>query len=124
MKRFLAALALVGLSLSALPSQGKEHRFNKKIDLSPLQQELTAAGFKVQDVSCYGTSCVLRLDDAEKKDPSSIIAAHVAGAAQMKKRGELAALRALVQKWKAGTITPAEKDDLILRFIALQLPSE
>lgn len=124
MKRSLAVLAVACLALSALPSQAKEHRFNKKVDLSSLQQELVAAGFKVQDLSCYGSACVLRLDDAEGKNPSSIIAAHAADAAQNRRRSELAALRALVQKWKAGTITPAEKDDLILRFIALQLPSE
>lgn len=34
---------------------------------------------------------------------------------------ELAALKALVVKWKAGTITASEKDDLIKRFIVLQL---
>jgi hypothetical protein len=109
--------------LAAVSASAKEHRFDKKIEPFALQQELKAAGFQVRDISCLGTACILRLEDSERKNPKSVIDAHKWEDPQEKRKRELDALRALRDKWKAGTITPAEKDELLRRFIELHLPA-
>lgn len=104
-------------------SAAREHQFTKRISPSLLKKELISNGFKVKVIDCIATACTLVLDDDETRNPKPIIDAHVFIDLRAKDRQELAAIKALTAKWRAGTITPAEKDDLILRFIERSVSS-
>lgn len=118
---FLVALLAVA---TALPAGAAEFRFKKKVDVGALHAQLAAAGFAVKGVTCRELDCVATFADSETRDPSSIVSSHRWEDPLANRRAELAALRNLVAKWKAGTISPAEKDDLILRFIVLKMPAD
>lgn len=51
--------------------------FTRKTNPTQLSRELKAAGFAVNSVECNRSSCLVRLADGERKNPSAMIAAHV-----------------------------------------------
>jgi hypothetical protein len=116
MTRTLLLLLLLPAMLSA-----REVHFNKLINPHILLSELKAAGFLFtpNNIICQGTKCILYLDDREAKDPSAIIAAHVYVDLRTQEKVRRDAIVALIKKWKAGTITAQEKDQLILDFLVL-----
>lgn len=122
MRYLFACLILSVLPISA--AAAKEYRFVKTIDPAALQTELVAAGFKVRHITCVAESCAISLEDSEAKSPKKIVDSYVFINSSLRRRQDLAELRALAEKWKAGTITPSEKDQLILRFILRGLPED
>lgn len=106
-----ALLAALFLVLQA-QAQAAETKFNKQVNPGKLRKELEAASFKVENLRCDGTACTLVLAAAEKKNPDSVIAAHVFVDREQRRD----ALRALIKKWRAGGLSAAEKDDMLIRL--------
>ena len=119
MKIILTGLILV---LLANPVFSKEFVFVKKVNPDKLQAELLAAGFKVSYITVTGEDKgVIAMDNSETKNPQSIIDAHVYIDLVAKLEINRVRMIVLAKKWIAGTITAAEKDELIKRFIISSL---
>lgn len=107
----LATLLVVMMEAQAL---GAVVKFDKQVNPGKLRKELEAASFQVENLRCDGTACTLILAGAEKKNPAAIIAAHVFPDFDRERRRD--DLRALIKKWRTTGLTPAEKDDLLIRL--------
>lgn len=114
-------LLFMALACMTPPGHARDFKFNKKVDLSQLQDELVKAGFKVHYIQCSRNDCVVRMPDQERKNPGPIIERHQYVDREQARRRERAELLALYAKWVAGTIPPQEKDELLRRLAALQL---
>ena len=104
------AVLLVGAGVSA---SAREFRFRNRVDSEALHEKLVGAGFKITSIECYMEKCTIVMPDTEKKDPALVIEAYVAAESYGTYKKKLAALRALYEKWSAGTITNEEKERLI-----------
>jgi len=122
MKKIIYAVFVV-LALSMFSVAG-EYKFVKKVDMAKLQTELTAAGFKVLYINGDGLHNVITFDKTEVKNPQAIIDAHVFVDVAAKLDANDARMIVLAKKWVIGTITDAEKDELIKRFIISHLIPE
>lgn len=108
-------------SSQAAPATTREVRFKKKINAGILQAELRKAGFSVNYIQCSTDNCTIVMPVAETKDPLPIVQKHIYTDLTEARKKKYAALGALYDKWEAGTITSAEKDDLIRQAIGLML---
>lgn len=110
----MKSIVAAGVLLTAIPAWSG-YKFRKDVEPGTLQEELKAAGFKVSHITCINQDCEIIWSGAETKNPSALIAAHVnprtARATRTKRMRELA------EKWKADTITSAEKDELLKTLI-------
>lgn len=115
-----ALMALVFCPLA----YGREVKFQKTVDPGALQHQLRAAGFLVDYIQCSRDNCKIVMPDKEKKDPLDLVAkyTYVSPAEAQIKR--LEAMRALFRRWEAGTITPAEKDELLKMLVRAYLGIE
>lgn len=125
MKFFLMG---VFLTMAPLFASARTISIKKKVNVGLLHEELKAAGYLVENVGWdeRTTTGWINLNAKEKKDPSSIVTAHV-----YVSREELLArkqksidsiwvsIKKLEAKLKAGSISSQEKDALIINLIAL-----
>jgi hypothetical protein len=100
---------------------GREVKFEKKVDAGALQAQLIAAGFRVSYIECSINRCKITMPDSEKKDPLSEVRKYVFVDAREMREKKLATLRALYDKWETGTISNAEKDELIKNTLGIVL---
>ena len=112
------------IMLGAANVQARVHTYASKGDPAGVEKTLRAAGFSVIRTECNATSCNLYMPDSETKDPAPTIAAFAAvdQAALMATARNQAI--ALAKKLKAGTISDAEKDALLLRLCFLLLSQD
>lgn len=113
MKSMIAAFLL-----TAFPAQASRTTdYSKQCSAPALTAELRAAGFSVDSVVGAGDRCVVSLADAEKKDPSPIVKAHVYASPRQLVENErkvtAVELAALETKLDDGTITPTETRRLL-----------
>jgi len=101
------------------------YKFKKRVTPHLLQQQLVAAGYNVSPelgIACSDDNCAIYWGaGGEAKDPRSVIDAHVYQDRSALGAQEREALKALALKWKAGTITILEKEDLLKRLVLLLL---
>lgn len=107
-------LTAVLVAMTGIQSFGAVVKFDKQVNPGKLRKELEAAAFQVENLRCAGTACTLVLAGTEKKNPAVIIAAHVIPDADLDRRRD--DLRGLIKKWRTTGLTPAEKDDLLIRL--------
>lgn len=100
------------LALSA-PGFAREVRFEKRVDSGELEKRIVAAGLTVNSISCVDQACVIDLPDAEKQDPLPIVQAYQYADPANLAASRRARLRQLADRWDAGAITAAEKDELL-----------
>lgn len=115
---------LISLSLMVPASQSafaREVKFDKKVDPAALQMQLINAGFKISYIECSVSRCKITMPDSEKKDPIPEIRKYVHVDSLEARERKLVAMRALYEKWEAGTILNEEKDQLIRSSIGLVL---
>ena len=123
-------MRLIGLAcLFALAygtASARTVEFHKKVNVSVLHTELAQAGFKVTGVGYDDRTSRgwVTLDDSEKKDPLPLVKSHVyvsheqlLAARREKTARLLSSVKQLEGKLASGTITPAEKDELLLKLI-------
>lgn len=112
-------------ALLFLPSLTWGYTYSKdKVDLTALEKQLRAAGFAVEYSRCSGPNCETIFAPEESKDPSTIIENYVYVDPAIAVNAARAQAVALAKKLKAGTITAAEKDALLLRLCFLLLSQE
>lgn len=92
--------------------------FTKKINPDVFQSQLISAGFNVDHISCSGDHCWIAWGSGgEKKDPTPIITAHVYADPIVEDKKDREQISLLGAKLKAGTITPQEKDQILLLML-------
>ena len=119
MRKITLALSLVSFASVAFASP---YPFDKRVNLDILQQELKDGGFNVDHIRCSGTKCTIFWGaGGEAKNPAAIINNHQYIDLEKQRAEQRDSMRALADKWRQGTITPAEKDELLLKFILFYL---
>ncbi len=111
-----ALLLLLCLTITTVSSEAREHRFKKKIVPHKLHAELRAGGFAIERIECFGQEfddCRAIFPDAEKKDPTSVIQAHVYEDLRAERLASRNEAILLVKKLKAQDIANAERDRLL-----------
>ena len=98
-----------------------EYPFVKKVNTDRLQTELTSNGFNVLYIYGDGIKNVIVFDALESKNPQAIIDAHIYIDFKARLEANKTRMIVLAKKWVVGTITLAEKDELIKRFIISSL---
>jgi len=102
-----------------------EYRTTKRVNSDKLTQELIASNFNLAFmVTRRGETTIYWGSGGEMKDPSSLIEAHHYEDPFRKRAQGRAEMRVLAMKWIGGTITSAEKDQLlkmtVLRYLGLE----
>lgn len=106
---FVAGLLL----LSSQFLHAREVRFEKTVDAGVLQQELIAAGLKVDWIQCSVKKCTIVMPDSEKKDPMPVVKNHIYIDPVIVRNQQLESMRILLKKWQEKKISSEEKDDLL-----------
>ena len=96
-------------------------RFKKKVDAGALQAQLVSAGFAIDFIECSVDNCTIHMPPTETKDPLPIVEKYVYVDPREAHQKKLTAMKALYDKWQAGTITNDEKDQLLKQLVALVL---
>lgn len=117
MRTFLFIPLLVATSIV----QARDFNFTKKVEAGTLQKELEAAGFNVGYIQCAGDRCRIHMPDSEKKNPTSVVNAHVYVNPFKRAEGRRAEAKALARKLREKNISPEEKDLLLVRLSELVL---
>lgn len=89
----------------------------KPVNIDRLADELEAAGCVLTADRAYTIEGVTTINTVNVCDVAVVIAAHVYVDPQLARTR----LRFLARKWRLGTITPAEKDELIKAWILRML---
>lgn len=98
-----------------------EYTFRRQVDPGALQAQLVAAGFAVNYVDCKDGRCTIHLKAGETKDPMPIVKKYVYVDAEVARQKKIDAIKALYAKLKDGTISPQDKDSLLMQLTALVL---
>lgn len=109
-------LAMLFLAMASSASAA-EFTYAKRTNANELIKELVAAGFAVDYVSAKADSTKIVLSDGELKDPGGVVSAHTYTDPQTTSATRMARIKALAWKLKNGTITAAERDELLLKFL-------
>ncbi|MFC1679446.1 hypothetical protein ACFL2T_04475 [Elusimicrobiota bacterium] len=113
MRIFLFLLLVTGSTLVWGQPELKKYRVPNGVDAATLQEELRAQHFAVGFVEITKDGAWVVLDHSETKDPTQVIESLLPPNQKT--------MRVLVKKWKAGKITAAEKDQLLLLLIEMVL---
>jgi hypothetical protein len=98
------------LSVLLMPQLGfANFQFDKQINSIRLQEELKDQNFNIDHIHCLGTRCTLVWGPGgETKNPAAIINNHQYIDLEEQRAAQRDSIRALADKWRQGTITPAE----------------
>lgn len=107
---------LIGILGIANLAEARTVHFKKKVDPAALQHELRGAGITVYYISCSRDDCKIVMPDSEKKNPLPIVEKYVYVDAFDARRKKLDSMRDLLHKWRVGSISDSEKDQLLLNL--------
>ncbi|MBI3298126.1 MAG: hypothetical protein HYZ75_08180 [Elusimicrobia bacterium] len=122
-----SALLVAAWLLAGSVEAAGTFKFSRKVVLDKLVSELAAAGYNIRPDDGY-VQCTQNKDTpwdcvitwgrgGETRDPSPVINTHQYVESAAARKALQAQMRSLAEKWKAGTITAAEKDDLLKIFV-------
>lgn len=111
----MKAIALIIMLCSG--AQARVFNYAAKGSPSAIEKNLRDAGFTVDYTICRNEKCELHMPDSERKDPTPVVSAYKDPKIEQAK--DIQTIRKLLAKWKAESISPAEKDQLLLLMASI-----